>query len=214
MPRGPRARNRLRTLPAHLRRVYIFLRPDNRFAIGIENKPRAADQPGWVKDYSDHLTNKYGDGYLLIYLTAVPGDPSGDDERAAKGLGRKFLNISYKKDIKNWLEACRDACRADKVRGFLKDFINYVKVMEETEMLSEQDRTLIVDYICDHPVGRLKVAYSVTSTWRDVQRRIVKDFQAALATSLAVDFGDSWSVTPVQDDKLLDKWNEFKVTKG
>lgn len=73
-----------------LRRIDIFLRPDNRFAIGIENKPRAADQPGWVKDYSDHLTNKYGDGYLLIYLTAAPGVPRATTNERQRDLGASF----------------------------------------------------------------------------------------------------------------------------
>jgi PD-(D/E)XK nuclease superfamily len=34
-----------------LRRMDIFLCPDNSFGIGTENKPWAGDQKGWVKDY-------------------------------------------------------------------------------------------------------------------------------------------------------------------
>ena len=34
-----------------LKRMDIFLCPDNSFRIDIENKPWAGDQKGWVKDY-------------------------------------------------------------------------------------------------------------------------------------------------------------------
>jgi hypothetical protein len=199
------------------RRIDIVVRPSGQCAIGIENKPWAADQPGWVKDYSDHLA-KPGYSYVLVYLTADGSDPSGDDDRKAAGdLGCRFLKISYKQHIKGWLEDCRQVCRADKVRTFLKDFIDYVNVMKETGMLTEQDRTLTVDYICDNPGDRLKIAYSVTCTWRDVQRRIVKDFQTALVKRLTADLGDAWPVTFVPEEQLLDRWNVlrsvFKISK-
>jgi hypothetical protein len=63
----------------------------------------------------------------------------------------KFLIISYRKEIKDWLGLCCQACRADKVRSFLKDFIDYVNVMKETGMLSEQDLALVTNYVRERP---------------------------------------------------------------
>jgi PD-(D/E)XK nuclease superfamily protein len=195
------------------RRIDIVLRPDNHCAIGIENKPRAADQPGWVKDYSEHLA-RCGNSYLLIYLTTDGRGPSDGEKEAADKLGSKFRRISYKKDIKDWLVACCQACRADKVRSFLKDFINYVNVMEETGMLSEQDLALVMNYVRDQPRGKgFRIAYAVKHAWPEVVRRVASDFMAGLEKRLAVDFGDGWSVTPVPNEKLLKRWSEFKVSK-
>src|SRR5208282_1321105 len=98
--------------------------PNSQFTIGIENKPWAKDQPNWVADYSDHLA-RCGDSYLLIYMTLNGCDPSGErDQAKAAELepGKKFLKVSYKEDIKAWLEVCCQICRADKVRSFLRDF--------------------------------------------------------------------------------------------
>jgi hypothetical protein len=128
-------------------------------------------------------------------------------------IGNKFLKISYEEVVKGWLEDCCQACQADRVRGFLMDFIDYVRVTKETELLSEQDR-MIVDYICNQPSNRLRIAHSVASTLREVQRRIVKDFQTALEKRLTADFGDAWQVTHIREEQLLEKWNVFKVSKG
>jgi hypothetical protein len=80
--RRPTCEEPTRYATSPLRRIDILLRPDNRFAIGIENKPLwAPDQPDRVRDYSDHLA-KCGGGYLLVLLTADAGrSPEGPRQR-------------------------------------------------------------------------------------------------------------------------------------
>ena len=186
------------------RRIDIFLRLDSRFAIGIENKPLwAVDQTGWVTDYSAHLKQR-ADSYLLIYLTTEYRGPADSEIAAVDKLGSKFKNISYKEDIKSWLEACHRACGADRVRSFLKDFIGYVKVMKDTGMFSEQDLALVVNYVRDQPRDKgFRIAYLVKEAWPDVVRRIASDFQAALEERLRSKLDDEWEITRVPDSALL-----------
>ncbi len=203
----PKCEEFTRYASSPLRRIDIVLRPDNRFAIGIENKPLwAADQRGWVTDYSDHL-DKLADGYLLVYLPADAGrNLDSPDREVADRLERehKFLKISYKKEIKDWLEACCQACCADRVRSFLKDFIDYVNVMKETGMLSEQDLALVMNYVRDQPRDKgFRIAYLVKEAWPDVVRGIASDFQAALEERLRREFDDEWEITRVPDSALL-----------
>jgi hypothetical protein len=200
----PKCEESTRNAANPLRRIDIFLRPTTGCAIGIENKPWAADQPGWVKDYSDHLA-ECGDSYVLIYLTTDGSDPSGDDDQKAAGdLGCRFLKISYKQHIKGWLEDCCQACRADKVRTFLRDFIDYVNAMEETGMRSEQDLALVMNYVRDQPGDKgFRIAYLMNDVWPEVVRRVASDFLAALEERLRTEFGDEWKITRDSDSNLL-----------
>lgn len=115
----------------------------------------------------------------------------------------KFLIISYRKEIKDWLGLCCQACRADKVRSFLKDFIDYVNVMKETGMLSEQDLALVTNYVRERPGGkRFRIAYLVKHAWSEVVRQVASDFQAALEEGLRSKFDDEWEITRVPASDL------------
>src|SRR5438552_2473311 len=107
------------------RRIDLLLELDG-FGIGIENKPWAGEQPGWVKDYSDHLSRRFNGNYLLVFLTRTNREPSKDDARACKELANNFKTIYYEQEFKYWLEESSRNCRADKVRRFVTDFIEYV----------------------------------------------------------------------------------------
>jgi PD-(D/E)XK nuclease superfamily len=55
-----------------LRRIDLFVSPDGIFGIGIENKPWAGDQKGWVRDYSTHLARQSGNHFCLVFLMSAP----------------------------------------------------------------------------------------------------------------------------------------------
>ena len=48
-------------------------------------------------------------------------------ERKALEEAGRFRMISYRKELKNWVDACARASEADKVRWFPRDFASYIE---------------------------------------------------------------------------------------
>lgn len=111
-----------------LRRIDILL-DFGSFGVGIENKPWAQEQVDQVKDYLDNLSRRYGDQFLLLYFS---GDGSAPTSVPVARLVRlevsnQFRVLAYPLDVTNWLDGCREHCRAEKVRWFLSDLSRYVQ---------------------------------------------------------------------------------------
>ncbi|MDR3154799.1 MAG: PD-(D/E)XK nuclease family protein [Deltaproteobacteria bacterium] len=104
------------------------------WVVGIENKPWANEQEDQLKDYRTHLEKAYpGKPVHIVYL---PGDCSR--AKSDKTDGKTTITIGY-----NWSEVCCGAeskafhlsdwleetildCNVDKIRHFLKDFLQWI----------------------------------------------------------------------------------------
>ena len=97
------------------------------FVIGIENKPWAGEQEKQLADYNDFL-QKFGN-YILIYLDGWGRKATTIDKQTKEVLKQegKFLETSYNNFLKPWLLQCYKECEAEKVRWFLKDFVNWIE---------------------------------------------------------------------------------------
>ena len=108
--------------------------PDNHW-IGVENKPRAQDQEGQVKDYLEFLQDKVqqsGTGTAWMLYWSGDGKPSAtlpDDTE-----GQKYCRtVPYRKNgkespsLENWVRRCWEQCEAEQVRWFLKDLLEYIQ---------------------------------------------------------------------------------------
>jgi PD-(D/E)XK nuclease superfamily len=163
------------------RKIDIVVRLGNRLAVGIENKPWAGDQPGWVKDYSDHLS-RTSDNYVLVFLAREGREPETDeDKRGAHELEEqgRFATLSYKVGFTKWLRQCEELCRAERVRRFLRDFMDYAHTLEVYTMASEQERKVVVGHLYQYPED-LATAYVVEEAVPDVRRRVVFEFLSSL----------------------------------
>jgi hypothetical protein len=109
------------------RSIDIFVKLPG-FVIGIENKPWAKEQDNQLTDYYEYLETKEKD-HLLIYLDGYGRESKtiGEKKESLKKEG-KFLELSYNNFLKPWLERCYSECKAEKVKMFLKDFINWLEV--------------------------------------------------------------------------------------
>lgn len=106
----------------------------------IENKVDSAEQTDQVKDYLDHLaycTKDNGRRGVLVYLTPNGRQPESlSAQNLQEQVERGRLACwSYQAELRQWLESCRRACEAEKIRHFLADFIAYI----ETDLKREPE---------------------------------------------------------------------------
>ena len=97
------------------------------FGIGIENKPWDREQEYQLKDYYNHLKNKYKQECCLVYITPNSTPPTTigkPDDLIQKG---ELYLLSYSSDILSWLEECWQLCESDRFRWFLRDFKDYIR---------------------------------------------------------------------------------------
>lgn len=111
------------------RRMDITLRFAGRYAIVIENKPWDSEQENQLQDYQEHLTRKYGEKFCLVYITGDGSQPVSimptlKEKMKAEG---KLVVLNYAEDLIKWLEICFKECQAEKVRHFIKDFMQYIE---------------------------------------------------------------------------------------
>lgn len=129
-------------IPEFQRRIDITIDFNGRFGIGIENKPWAGPRPKQLERYKQHLDKKYIGRFILFYLSpngSLPPRESLDpDEREALRKQKKFEILSYPIEFKNWLESCYKECRAERVRWFLKDFIDYVEEKFKQSLMEQE----------------------------------------------------------------------------
>ncbi len=109
-------------------RIDIVLEmPGNRW-IGIENKPRAVEQPDQIKNYMCDLRSKTEAAWVL-YLSGNGNDPETLPEKGKE----RCLTMPYRTrgekppSVENWIRRCWEQCEAERVRWFLKGFLEYVE---------------------------------------------------------------------------------------
>jgi hypothetical protein len=120
------------------RRIDITLEVGD-LGIGIENKPWAYEGEDQLKDYMVHLRRKYGDRCVLVYLSGDGSAPVslGHADVAAMEAAGTLKILAYPTHVHGWLERCCQDCKAENVRYFLLDLIDFV---EDQFELAEPDK--------------------------------------------------------------------------
>lgn len=112
------------------RRIDIYLEFQDGFILVIENKVGAKDLPQQVDHYISEIENRCNNrkqvaDFFFIYLTPDNDIPSQNSisKQRRESLVREghFTTMSYKEDIKKWLDECIVICKSDRYKFFLKD---------------------------------------------------------------------------------------------
>ncbi len=111
------------------RRMDITLKFADKFEIAIENKPWDSEQENQLQDYQEHLTRKYGEKFCLVYITGDGSPPvSIEPELKEQMLDEgRLVVLTYADEMLTWLEHCYKECKAEKIRNFIKDFMQYIE---------------------------------------------------------------------------------------
>jgi hypothetical protein len=114
-----------------------------RWALAIETKIDAAEQPNQIGDYADYLETVYPGHWILLYLTR-------DGKEATTAKGRPYYRISYKNTILPWLEECsRETYAYVNINQALQQYTQVVR--ELTGVKKEQDMSPIINVVRKHP---------------------------------------------------------------
>src|SRR5260370_18889236 len=118
-----------------LRRIDILI-TSNHVTLAVENKVDAGEQPDQLKDYHDHIQKLPHKDYCLVFLTRDGREPESIPKDVATKLRdeHKLFELSYEKDIRQWLEEYPPWCEAENIRYFLADFIYYINTRLSSQL--------------------------------------------------------------------------------
>ena len=123
-------------------RIDILIKDKTNKALIIENKINAGDQPKQLIRYNNAYKNS-----PIFYLTLNGSTPS-DQSKGDLKEGEEFVCISYKDDIKNWLEQClKEAVNQPILRETIQQYINLIKILTNqtiNDKMSEEIAKTIV----------------------------------------------------------------------
>ena len=114
-----------------------------RVGIAIENKPWARDQDNQLSDYAKELQKRYGENFMLIYLTPDATDPGPNsipcEERKELSDKDQLANASIREWADGWLKRAEDGVKAERVRWFVSDFRKaLIESLPEPKEVAEQ----------------------------------------------------------------------------
>jgi hypothetical protein len=151
----------------HGGRIDLYLEDECHQHIFIENKIYAGDQETQMLRYHNH--DKHA---TLIYLTLEGNEPN---ESSTGGEAFDLIKLTYKKDIKNWLEMCRkESVTHPVVRESLSQYIQLICALtnqtEEDAMMEE-----IKELVLEKP----ELAKSIdllNEAWGQIKDEVSKSF--------------------------------------
>ncbi len=152
------------------------------FCLAFENKPYAADQALQLKGYLEFLSERYGTGFLLVYLP--PDDRKPDDQSLPRSdrqrWRRHFAVMPYAaggdRSLEDWFAACRKLCDAERVSWFLRDAQLFCQQQfGESTMTADAETRLVREYLSNNP-KHLRTALAVHNAWRLVRADVCERF--------------------------------------
>lgn len=143
-----------------------FEEPD--YLIIIENKIDARDQEAQLARYHNYA-KKYGSAFALFYLTKDGHEPS--EWSIGKNKEEHYWTcISYKNDIKRWLEKCLPVCsKQEIVNSSIKQYITLINKLTGQE-LNDKMKQEILDIMLKNNDEML----AIWENWDDWQYYLVE----------------------------------------
>jgi len=169
------------------RRIDILIELTNdtgsqRLAIGIENKPWASDGELQITHYLEHMSKRYKDGYLLIYLSgykdSLPADISITKDDLNSGIDAKRIFINYYENLVPWLVECRSVCEAPTVQAFIQSFEKYIteKFLGVKDML---ERNQLIEAATRTPEA-VDISLNLSLVQNDIKAQLIKKLHTEL----------------------------------
>lgn len=160
----------------------------------IESKAKdAEDQPGQLDAYLDYMTRCFpaSRNCKLLYLSPNGEDPepisiSAEDWKEAR-VGGIADAQPYAVFVREWLDACRKECEAERVKFFIDDLIAFTdpnarRLIDMTATLDPSIRGLLFD---SQQEDRRETLLSIWELSEQIYEEVLKFFQRNLCERLA-----------------------------
>lgn len=144
-------------------------------AIGIENKPWAADQRHQLRDYLDELSRLAPGSNKLVYLSASGAGPAEHSLSSAgieRGLADHVLHLTSYRRLASWLAECRLQARAPRVAQFIEDLQRHVRrtILGETPL--SHDDGLMAVLTASH--ANISASLKIAGSGRALKERLMQ----------------------------------------
>lgn len=124
----------------HGGRIDIIIE-DGNHAIIIENKIYAEDQENQLLRYYNYGKENFNDNFKLIYLT-LEGDKA--DKKSLGGKDVTYKEISYIKDVSEWLEKCIEIANEKPLaKAVIIQYRELIKQITNTDMDKQYEEELL-----------------------------------------------------------------------
>jgi len=160
-------------------RIDIFFKDKNDTIICIENKIHAIDQNKQIQRYYNYKTAKN----TVFYLTLKGEEPS-PESRLKLNSGEHFYNISYKHDIRMWLESClKEVTNFTSLRETINQYILLIKKLTYT--LNEKEQNELTDIM----LGNLEESKYIAENYERMLQKIKDRFRSSLKSEIEKGLG-------------------------
>jgi len=162
-------------------RIDIYLKDKRNNIISIENKIHAGDQEAQIQRYCNHEPNKN----TVYYLTLKGEEPTEFSSLKLKS-DKDFFNLSYRDDIKTWLELClKEVPNFTSLREAINQYILLIKKL--THILNKEQQKPLNDIIVKH----FEEAQYIADNYQNVINTIRERFRKELAKRLKTKLNDN-----------------------
>lgn len=156
--------------------IVLKFQSPKRYCICIENKIHAKDQLKQIDTYAADLRTRYGQAFIIVYLTEDARLPSKesltkrDEEPRLSWLCCVGWLVHMVRLIDRWI----GECQAERVRCFLMDFKLAIR-REFGEGLDMDELNTVVEKIVATPQS-VEAASAIISAWQIAFGRIIENF--------------------------------------
>lgn len=190
-------------------RIDILITDRNGYAIIIENKIWAADQPNQLQRYDKYARETYSsDGYLLLYLTLDGKEPTDQSKGGLNAQGGGYQCISYRSDIIDWLQQCAQlAFDKPRVRETINQYINLIQQLTNQNTMEQKQ---LIQLLTNKE--NFEQATAVEQRMPDVRKHIFQDiFRKQVEEQLAKDDAPKVTIADCTSDGYSSYTISFRI---
>lgn len=183
--------------------VYLPCNDNPSYEIIIENKINASDQNNQLNWYRDCFPDAN-----LFYLTL---DGRKASKKSTGGKDDFYKNISYRKDILEWLKSCKEVCIEDDDSDILKMIEQYEDVvrMLTFEVMSDAEKIDVLNVLQNSMIPLNCLQKNDSEIEREFEKYIVASFE-----HVAEFVGAEMKKCSIEDDGSLKINDLYRTCSG